>query len=83
MIRLYLRRSESDGQEYSLTTQRAGAIRWIAGSAFAGDQIVDYIDDGLAGDDFTRPALRKLIAEAQAGDVIVCRDQSRVGRDAV
>ena len=31
----------------------------------------------------TRTGLRQLLAEVKAGDVIVCRDQSRLGRDAV
>lgn len=83
-IRLYFRRSETDSQEYSVTTQRAGAYRWIATLNLSPDvPIVEYLDDGLAGDDFTRPDLRKMVAEVQPGDLIGARDQSRVGRDAV
>lgn len=33
-----------------------------------------YVDDGRAGDDFlTRTGLRQLLADAQRGDVIICR----------
>ena len=43
-----------------------------------------YVDDGRGGDDFlTRAGLRQLLADAQRGDIIVCRDQSRIGRDAI
>ncbi len=42
------------------------------------------MDDGKAGDDFlNRHGIRRLMDEAQPGDVIVCRDQSRLGRDAI
>jgi DNA invertase Pin-like site-specific DNA recombinase len=42
------------------------------------------IDDGKAGDDFrTRAGIRRLLADAKPGDIIVCRDQSRLGRDAL
>jgi DNA invertase Pin-like site-specific DNA recombinase len=42
------------------------------------------VDDGRGGDDFlTRAGLRQLLAESQRGDVIICRDQSRLGRDAI
>src|SRR5262249_44018754 len=42
-----------------------------------GEPRKDDVDDGRAGDDFlTRAGLRQLLADAQRGDVIVCRDQS-------
>src|SRR5690606_34781379 len=34
-------------------------------------------------DFLTRAGLRQLLADAKRGDVIVCRDQSRLGRDAI
>jgi DNA invertase Pin-like site-specific DNA recombinase len=44
----------------------------------------EYIDDDRAGDDFEgRPELRRLRQEAKPGDVVLCRDQSRLGRDAL
>ena len=43
-----------------------------------------YVDDGRGGDDFlTRKGLRELLADAKRGDIIICRDQSRLGRDAI
>ena len=45
---------------------------------------VEYIDDGIAGDDFAgRAALHRLLAEAQPGDIVICRDHTRLGRDAI
>jgi DNA invertase Pin-like site-specific DNA recombinase len=50
----------------------------------ADQQRIDYVDDGRAGDDFLgRTGLRQLLADVTRGDVIMCRDQSRLGRDAV
>ena len=43
----------------------------------------DYLEDDRAGDDFLgRPGLQRLVKDAQPGDVVVCRDQSRIGRKA-
>lgn len=91
-VRVYLRRSRGDDghQEFSLDTQRDGAERFVAGALagghFAEDwhQRVEYIDDDRAGDDFEgRERLIALRAEVQPGDIVVCRDQSRIGRDAL
>jgi site-specific DNA recombinase len=90
VLRILLRRSKAEGgQEHSLDTQRAGALRFAEllrqrQPPVPWDGVVDYIDDGVAGDDFDgRRALHRLLAEAQPGDVVVCRDHSRLGRDAI
>ena len=86
IVRLYLRRSKNDEgkQQYSLDMQNAGCRDWLRASPFAACKVVQYVDDGEAGDQFlTRAGLRKLLAEAEPGDVIACRDQSRLGRDAI
>ncbi len=85
-IRTYARRSKNDEgkQQFSLDVQDKGCRGWVATSLYAGGKIAAYVDDGKAGDDFhSRDGLRRLLADARAGDVIVCRDQSRLGRDAI
>ena len=55
-----------------MEVQHAGCVEFISRMNFAGDARTDYIDDGGASDDFlTRDGLRKMISEAQRGDVIV------------
>lgn len=86
IIRTYVRRSKNDEgkQQFSLDVQHAGCLDFIKAQRFGSRVIVDYMDDGKSGDDFhSRAGLRRLLAEAQPGDVVVCRDQSRLGRDAI
>ena len=85
-IRTYCRRSKNDEgkQQFSLDVQAAGCGELIARMGLADEPRQTYVDDGRAGDDFlTRSGLRQLMADAKRGDVIVCRDQSRLGRDAI
>jgi site-specific DNA recombinase len=86
IVRTYCRRSKNDEgkQQFSLDVQLRGCEELIDRLDHAAAKRVDYVDDGRAGDDFhTRNGLRELMAEAQRGDLIVCRDQSRLGRDAI
>jgi DNA invertase Pin-like site-specific DNA recombinase len=85
-VRTYCRRSKNDEgkQQFSLDVQGAGCTEMITRMGFAVESRTDYVDDGIGGDDFlTRAGLRQLLTDAQRGDVIVCRDQSRLGRDAI
>lgn len=85
-IRVYLRRSKNDEgkQQYSLDVQEAGCREWLRGAGLAAGKIVLYVDDGKASDEFlNRGGLRKLLGDALPGDVVICRDQSRLGRDAI
>jgi DNA invertase Pin-like site-specific DNA recombinase len=85
-IRTYRRRSKSDEgkQQFSLDVQTKGCDEHIERMGLAAEVRIDYVDDGRAGDDFLgRTGLRKLLADAKRGDVIICRDQSRLGRDAI
>ena len=85
-IRTYRRRSKNDEgkQQFSLDVQTKGCDEMIDRMELAAETRVDYVDDGRAGDDFlTRTGLRSLITDAKRGDIIVCRDQSRLGRDAI
>jgi DNA invertase Pin-like site-specific DNA recombinase len=86
IVRIYRRRSKNDDgkQQFSLDVQTKGCDEHIARMGLADQPLVDYVDDGRAGDDFLgRTGLRQLLTEAKRGDVIVCRDQSRLGRDAI
>ncbi len=85
--RFYLRRSKNDEgkQQFSLDVQRAGCQAFLKRLGVRGrPAVAEYVDDGKAGDDFhSRTAIRQLMSDAQRGDIIVCRDQSRLGRDAI
>ena len=86
IIRTYRRRSKNDEgkQQFSLDTQEKGCDEHIGRMGLAEQPRLDYVDDGRAGDDFLgRAGLRQLLADSKRGDVIVCRDQSRLGRDAI
>ena len=86
IIRTYRRRSKNDEgkQQFSLDVQTKGCDELLARMELGDALRVDYVDDGRAGDDFlTRQGLRQLLNDAKRGDVIVCRDQSRLGRDAI
>lgn len=81
MLHFLLRRSKSDGQEHSLDVQRASCAAFVAGRGYKG-QPVEHVSDGVAGDDVEGlTALRGLIAQLNPGDIVVCRDHSRIGRD--
>ncbi len=92
-LRIYLRRSKADEghQQFSLDVQREGCrtfVNDILPQRFnvqpVWSQRVEYVDDDRAGDDFLgRVELCRLREEARQGDIIICRDQSRLGRDAL
>ncbi len=86
ITRTYRRRSKNDEgkQQFSLDVQTKGCDELLARMELSDAQRFDYVDDGRAGDDFiTRQGLRQLLLDAKRGEVIVCRDQSRLGRDAI
>lgn len=91
-LRLYLRRSKADEgyQQFSLDVQREGSRLFAAeelprfGVDLAWREREEYVDDDRAGDDFEgRTELRRLRREIRPGDIVLCRDQSRLGRDAL
>ena len=89
-LRVYLRRSDEGHQQYSIDVQREGSRMFVAdelarlGVNLAWADRVEYIDDDRAGDDFEgRAGFARLRLEAKAGDIVLCRDQSRLGRDAL
>jgi site-specific DNA recombinase len=85
-VHVYLRRSKNDEgkQQFSLDVQRAGSREFVERMGLGEHGTSEYVDDGKAGDDFhSRQGIRQLLEHAKPGDVIVCRDQSRLGRDAI
>jgi site-specific DNA recombinase len=83
-VRIYLRRSKSDEghQQFSLDVQRRSSLDFA--TQFPGAPSEEYVDDGLAGDDFVgRRELQRLLKDTQKGDIIIARDQHRLGRDAL
>jgi site-specific DNA recombinase len=85
-ILTYCRRSKNDEgkQQFSLDVQADGCLEMIGRLGLGTADCTPYVDDGRSGDDFhTRAGLRQMLSDAQRGDVIICRDQSRLGRDAI
>ena len=85
-VHIYLRRSKNDEgkQQFSLDVQRAGCREFVSRLGLGAVEVVELIDDGKAGDDFhNRLGIKRLLENARPGDIIVCRDQSRLGRDAI
>jgi site-specific DNA recombinase len=81
-VRIFVRRSKSDGQEFSLDTQHAGAAAFLAGKGWKDIPVTVYESDGVAGDDTAGlVALRRLLDEARPGDIVICRSHDRLGRD--
>jgi len=88
-LRVYLRRSREDHQHYSIDTQRSGAKRFVeqvlplkeGKTSLPWDQRVEYIDEDSGGEFVNRREINRLVEESARGDILVCRDQSRFGRE--
>jgi DNA invertase Pin-like site-specific DNA recombinase len=83
---LYLRLSREDeqnGESNSISNQRAMLTDYVEKYKFKNVKI--FIDDGVSGTVFSRPALNDLLDEVKAGNVavVIFKDQSRLGRDVV
>ena len=74
---------ETGNESNSITNQKAMLVKYAADNGF--DNIRLFIDDGVSGTVFSRPALNDLLNEVKAGRVgaIIFKDQSRLGRDVV
>ena len=83
-IAMYLRLSRDDGEEQesnSISSQREliKAYAKVHGLTIA----YEYVDDGVSGATFNRPAFKRMMADLEKGqmDTIVVKDLSRFGRD--
>ncbi len=81
---LYSRLSRDDelqGESNSITNQKKILEDYASRNGFT--NICHYSDDGFSGTNFNRPDWKRLIADIEAGKVVVliCKDMSRIGRD--
>lgn len=81
---IYARRSTEEHQAASLEVQVEEARRWIAARGWSVVEEHVHVDSGVSGAEFKRrPGLIALLnaADDKAFDVVVMRDESRLGRD--
>jgi DNA invertase Pin-like site-specific DNA recombinase len=81
---LYCRLSRDDGSDAesnSISTQKLILSKYASEHGFP--QTRFYIDDGFSGANFDRPGFKRMIADAEAGQIgtVICKDMSRFGRD--
>ena len=81
---IYVRLSQEDmraGESLSIENQKLILTKYVKEQGW---NLVDtYVDDGWSGTDFDRPAVQRLLSDAQSGKInlIICKDLSRFGRN--
>ena len=81
---IYVRLSQEDmraGESLSIENQKLILTKYVKEQ---GGNLVDtYVDDGLSGTDFDKPAVQRLLSDAQSGKInlIICKDLSRFCRN--
>lgn len=80
MARAYVRVStEEQGQSgYSLAAQQERIEQFCKSNGY--NTVKVYVDDGLSAKDLNRPAFKRMMAEAQPGDIIVSYKLDRLTR---
>src|SRR5262245_17917453 len=81
---IYARRSTDEHQDASIDVQIEEAKRYIIKKGWTLQPGCIFIDDAISRAEFKkRPAILRMLiaAEAQAFDVVVTRDESRLGGD--
>lgn len=81
---IYMRLSRDDdkaGESMSIEHQRIILRNYV--SENNGIVVDEYVDDGWSGTNFDRPAVKRMLEDAQCGriDTIVVKDLSRFGRN--
>ena len=81
---LYCRLSNEDdleGESNSIQNQRTLLQRYADSHGFTNTRF--FVDDGYTGTNFSRPAMKEMLALVEAGRVktIIVKDMSRFGRD--
>ena len=81
---IYVRLSQEDmraGESLSIEHQKEILTKYVREQGW--NLIETYADDGYSGTDFNRPAVQKLLSDAQTGkiNIIVVKDLSRFGRN--
>ncbi|HEX3849620.1 MAG TPA: recombinase family protein, partial [Polyangiaceae bacterium] len=83
---IHARRSTDEHQAASLEVQLSEAKRFVEGRGWTWSDEHVYIEDAVSRAEFKkRPMLLKLLnaAEAKAFDVVITRDETRLGGDMV
>ena len=81
---IYVRLSQEDmraGESLSIENQKLILTKYVKEQGW---NLVDTcVDDGWSGTDFDRPAVQRLLSDAQSGKInlIICKDLSRFGRN--
>ncbi|MDE7300900.1 MAG: recombinase family protein, partial [Clostridia bacterium] len=83
-VGVYMRLSRDDekaGESMSIENQRIILQKFV--EERGGTVIDEYVDDGFSGTNFDRPAVKRMLQDAQSGkiDTIVVKDLSRFGRN--
>ena len=75
------RDDDKSGESMSIENQRI-ILRRYAGE-HGGEIVQEYADDGYSGTDFERPAVKRMLQDAQSGKIntIIVKDLSRFGRN--
>ncbi len=75
------RDDDKASESLSIENQRIILRRYV--EERGGDIVDEYIDDGWSGTNFDRPAVKRMLDDAQSGkiDTIVVKDLSRFGRN--
>ena len=81
---LYCRLSRDDGSDAesnSIGTQKMILGKYAEDHGFPNTRF--YVDDGYSGANFDRPGFKRMLADAEAGQIstVICKDMSRFGRD--
>jgi len=81
---LYMRLSRDDeltGESNSITNQRKVLVKVAAEQGYL--KTIEYIDDGVSGTTFDRPALNQMERDIEDGliSAVIVKDLSRLGRD--
>ena len=85
-IALYIRLSKEDGHDESLSVANQRKIlREFVQNNFEGEYVLvgEYVDDGVTGTDYERPAFQKLLEDVETGTVncVICKNLARAFRN--
>ncbi len=85
-IALYIRLSREDGEEESLSiVNQRKIIAEYLDESFDGEYVIvdAYIDDGITGTDYDRPAFQRMMRDIETGAVncVICKTLSRAFRN--
>ncbi len=87
-VGMYIRLSREDDdkkiESESITNQRNIILEYINKSSEENFRLIDeYVDDGISGTTFDRPAFKRMIEDIESGRIncIITKDYSRLGRD--